>query len=235
MSERIRNLLRTARSSARELLIVVVGILTAFALEAWWNAQADRRREAEELRGLDAELSETRTNLVQMIEYEDGLVAAYDTILSTLEGARPAPRVPIPRRLVGALLSTGTYDPPMGRVESLIASGNIGVIRNDTLRERIAGWPATVSNAREHQTRTRDFWMNDFAPSLRQLVDMGPLWRSARDTTITAIELPTSAATTNLVYQLRFHARIVANWQRSLRDELIKLQEKVQVEERRAR
>jgi hypothetical protein len=63
----------------------------------------------------------------------------------------------------------------------------------------------------------RDFWMIDLAPYLREHLAPEEIWG---DSPAGMVRLPATRPMLNLLYQQRFHARIVGRHNRRLRDEL---------------
>ena len=131
------------RSKARwfgaEYLIVVLGVLTAVGINAWWGDRQDRAREGVYLRQLAADLRETEraANEVdaQMHRYERAprrLAQAYYL-------ADPPPR----DSLVAWGLSIFPYRtlrPVLGTAEALVSTGDLALVRDDSLRIAISAY-----------------------------------------------------------------------------------------------
>jgi hypothetical protein len=103
--------------------VIIVSILLAFGIDAWWGERQERADEQEALAQLK---SDFRANAAQL-----------DTV----------------RRYHQRALDAG-YE-----ILSLIQSGNLGILQNDSLRVAIAGWPDIVKdlNGDENQEQANTF------------------------------------------------------------------------------
>lgn len=208
----------------REIAVVVLGVLIAFALDAWWTAREHRREAAAELRGIHAELAESARMLDGFLAHDSLAIAASSALITAATQHQGDGDLLVADTVFRWLLGTGTFEPPTGRIESLLASGNIALVEDLRLRERIAGWPSRVRDAREHQDRMRDFWMADLVPYLREQTAPAELWG---ESPTGWVQLPAAPPMLNLLHQYRFHAEIVARHNRGLRNELILLRQHV--------
>ena len=52
---------------------------------------------------------------------------------------------------------TPTFDPKDGVLNSLITSGELGIITNDRLRTALAGWPSLVRDLKEDEDRAWEY------------------------------------------------------------------------------
>jgi hypothetical protein len=122
---------------AAEYLIVVLGVLTAVALNAWWQGRQDAAREQVYLQQLAEDLRETERI---MADRDSVMAARTQPNLSRLTlafGQTPRP----PRDSVVAWFSginyAATPRPVLGTAEALVASGDFGAIADDSLRAAI--------------------------------------------------------------------------------------------------
>jgi hypothetical protein len=122
---------------AAEFFVVVTGILVALALNAWWSGREAEARETVYLRQLVADLSETE----RMMASRDSSMArgphhSVDQLIISF-GTTPRP----PRDSVATWLLWTAYTvaprPVLGTAEALVASGDINLIRDDSLRAAI--------------------------------------------------------------------------------------------------
>ena len=63
---------KTWGDAARDVVLIVVSILIAFALDAWWQDRAERRVESEQIAALRSEFETARDTLKSMSEYLRG-------------------------------------------------------------------------------------------------------------------------------------------------------------------
>ena len=137
------------KDAVRDLVVVVVGILAALWLEAWWQGQQDRQEERAILESLRIEFQsnledleiqiarweELRTNTEDIHRFMGGPVNE-ETVAGFLEArSRRNPRS-------GGLF----YDPRYGQLTSVLNSGKLVLISNSELRALLADWPALVAD-----------------------------------------------------------------------------------------
>lgn len=124
---------------AIEFVIVILGVVIGFQITEWRGEQADRRLEAYYLERLHADLVGTLDDYYNNAGWDDTQLDAEDVALNALrsctldESERNA--------FVRGIIFSGNINPVPLRWETadeLIATGNIGLIRDLELRERLA-------------------------------------------------------------------------------------------------
>lgn len=120
-----------------EGVVVVVSILLAFGIDAWWEDRQDRAFEREALRRLQVEFSE---NLDRIDTSSFNKVSANASSLYELVESLPpeAESVSISNTLLAAVLATGTFDRVTPVLDSLIRSGRFEIIRDPRILEAVA-------------------------------------------------------------------------------------------------
>lgn len=122
---------------AAEFLVVVTGVLVALALNAWFQGRQNEQSEAAYLTLLSRDLGETAKGLeadtdFQAKQLRDG-VAAYRALSAPVAPADRAAASAALSRLMArrtVILRNPTY-------EDLIATGNLRLLKNRELRDRI--------------------------------------------------------------------------------------------------
>ncbi|MDJ0910169.1 MAG: hypothetical protein QNI99_13310 [Woeseiaceae bacterium] len=139
---------------------IVVSILLAFAIDAWWQErreQADYRAQVETLLG---EFRESRARLQEQLEV--GLTDSLDGTSRLLEMMGPEAEVDSPIEVntaIGQSLAIGVFSPELGSLESvLLARGEIDFIDDDTWA-RLQLWPIMMNDLEvdsRHLERSRE-------------------------------------------------------------------------------
>ena len=123
---------------AAEIAVVVVGVLIALALNAWWSARQDGARADAYLRQLASDLAET-----------ERVMAASDTLMRPTERAvkrllqsygEPEPPRDSVLHWIDVGLLTDHRRPVLGTAEALVATGDLALVRDDSLRIAIAAY-----------------------------------------------------------------------------------------------
>lgn len=152
---------------AIEGFVIVVSILLAFALDAWWDARVEASEEQSLLARLDAELVATDSVLAESETSHRSIAEAAGT-LRELTGPDPRPAVSRDSilRLITVAVGGVSANPPTGVIDAAISSGQIGIIENDELRIALAGWPAVLADLHENEQQVRDVLFSRFIPYL---------------------------------------------------------------------
>ncbi|MDX1396175.1 MAG: hypothetical protein R3195_17475 [Gemmatimonadota bacterium] len=175
------------RESAREIVVVVLSILIAFALDAWWDESVERGREKELLAALLAEFEANREPLELRIDNHRRLGTGQDELADLLD-ASSAPSVTVPDSLLITLLITPTFDPTLGALEEAQSSGLTSLIRNPELRRRLRGWRGRWQDVREEEQLNLRLVQDELYPalashtSLNALMGLGGPWMAGQRT-----------------------------------------------------
>ena len=149
-----------------EIILVVVGILIAIQINGW----NERRKNNKKEEALLVELhKESKENLRQFEEnkkaYLHSLTACSVVLrnVSTMEHKASLDSIMAfgPRMFRGI-----TFDPSNGVVESLLSTGEIQLIRNDSLRNYIITWKDVLKDFQEEEENSRFLWKNRVEPYL---------------------------------------------------------------------
>lgn len=131
---------------------IVVSILLAFAIDAWWQSRGDREAEQSALKRL---IVEFEFNLVELEENRELHQTALDATRKLLTLTRPDQHVLPDAGEIGAILfdcfQNPTINPRLGTTNSLIASGDLKLIRDEELQAMLTEWPASADDLLEWQ------------------------------------------------------------------------------------
>jgi len=131
---------------ALEVLIVVLGVVIGFQVTGWGQARADRVKEQVYLRQLAADLRETERE-VSEIDARERVVSKAS---ASLHHAFYQPEPPSADSLTDLIrISYGFVapQPVLGTAEALIATGDISLVRDDSLRAAIIQY---IDRSRSH-------------------------------------------------------------------------------------
>ena len=156
-----------------EGVVIVVSILLAFALEAWWDAHGRRQEEAQILENLRVEFLAAGTQLDYYLLFHEVTLVSLETILDALReaGGTGSFEVEVPTLDLGRTLIGPTFDPRTGTLDGLLHSGKGGILRSDELQKTLSGWPGLLAEAKEEETRIDRLLMDQLEPTLRKNSD----------------------------------------------------------------
>jgi hypothetical protein len=173
---------RSLRSSVREVLLIVVGVIIAFGVDARWEDYLERREELRTLRSLQVEMLENGSRLEQAIQVRMGARNAGRTLLDmTGPAAQPHLISVVDSLLLATSMGVATYDPVTGSTDALVVGGRLASISNDSLRLALASWPEQLRDLREDEVWMIEYSMFDglpisFGPHL--FGSTGPNWHA---------------------------------------------------------
>jgi len=147
-----------------EVFVITIGILGAYALNNWNENRKDRLTEFSVLNSLKSEFQINKERLVKHSEIHSRTLKKaqdYSTRLMTGEVTEFSDIW-----INGKISRFGTYDPINGAINSLISTGRIEVIKNDSLKTLLSSWHTIVADYREEGDWDREFVLDQWVPFL---------------------------------------------------------------------
>jgi len=136
-----------------EFTVVVLSILVAFGLDAWWDGRREAAQEQVLLAGLQGDFEANLQQLNAREETQELILRATDVLPAGPVTPRGSDLPPDSvARLLGVIAFNPTFDPTDGTLGALWATGGLGVIRLDSLRVELARWPGQVANYKEAES-----------------------------------------------------------------------------------
>ena len=162
-----RDWLARWRWFAAEIVVVVAGVLIALTLNAWWQSGQDRKREQVYLHQLDADLAESE----RLIEQADSLYQHVDRRGALLVRAFRVRERPLTDS-VAAWIAGGFWHEPLTPVtataEALVFTGDITLIRNDSLRAEVTRYVGLMNKA----TQRQQVWSAEYYRAVDRLSEL---------------------------------------------------------------
>ncbi len=134
-----------------EIVLVVIGILIALQINNWNNQRLDEEREAFLIRQIHIEMSD---NLEQLNEVQSNIKAIVDAGSTLIE------MFPLDLEKVRDeafinnfpdFLYCPSFDPYQGTIKSIINTGDLNLIQNDSLRKLIVTWEDVLEDYKEEE------------------------------------------------------------------------------------
>lgn len=135
-----------------EIILVVIGILIALQINNWNEFRKERKKEKMYLRSLKSDLLESQSELRRVMEKTDDVTTASLKLLSIAEDTVPMPPAAVFDSLVGETFGYTIAMTNEGTIKDISGSGDLKVIRNDSLRRMIASWDAGFKMIRERES-----------------------------------------------------------------------------------
>ncbi len=135
-----------------DFLIVVIGIFVGFQVTEW---NTERSNRLEEALILDRLISEYQENLVLLDDSSEHSTRTAKATLHILSLIAPEPDPSINDKSISAalddMLSNPKFYPTLGHTDSLIASGDIRLIRSSKIQSLLSQWKIGVQRLVEWQ------------------------------------------------------------------------------------
>lgn len=128
------------RTSVREVVILVLGILIAFGLDSWWDGRTESAQRRADLAALRADFTSNRDQLADLVERQARISRSSNRLAEIAEGTGAS--ADSVRGLLGQVFSSGRFEPVMGAYQALVASGGFSRLRDAELRAALANFAA---------------------------------------------------------------------------------------------
>jgi hypothetical protein len=143
---------------------IVVSILLAFWIQAWWDYRSDRFEEIEVLSALQEELHGNIKSIESSLAFRKTMVGPITELLQASAADREIPS-PELDELLGSLVWGDKSDPSTGVFQSLVQGGQLAQITSTGLRARIASLSKTYQRLEEaegHYAGTARNWLSPY-------------------------------------------------------------------------
>ncbi len=162
-----------SRSTVREIAILVIGIMIAFSLDAWWDKVSVQSGLQEHAGLVLDELRTTEERLESAVTRHKLYAENARWLAQQLESAEPNSIVSVPDTTLASLMLQSTIDIGVSSVTSFLNSGGTSLIGNPADRTLIRSWPTTVEDIMDDQLYLRDTYTVPLASFVRSKYDLG--------------------------------------------------------------
>jgi len=150
------------RQISVEAFAIVVSILLAFSIDAWWDGRKDQLEEQEILLGLEIEFVDLRERLDRWAHYNRTGMGYIEGYLSdSVSGMNlQAIESTFVHAMIANVLDQG------GAIDGLIASGRLEKISDREIRSRLIKWPDWLEDIHTNDLSARSYAMREITPFL---------------------------------------------------------------------
>lgn len=159
-----------------ESVAIVLSILLAFAIDAWWQEHQDRGRETAVLRGLLRDYRSSRPELAARLRLARRMARNNALLQEILSAAAAGSTVSVPDSLIHAVIGGPTYEPATDALDAAVASGEIELIRSEAIRQELAAWRRALIDTSEDEREVRRISDEQVEPLLAGSLDLGPYY-----------------------------------------------------------
>ena len=150
---------------AVEGVAIVVSILLAFSIDAWWNNYQDRSEEHEILLGLKSEFEQNLALIEVEISYRNAVI---DSILKIFDASvgRASIEPEALDELIGDITWWQNIEYSRGAIDGLLQSGRLSLIESKELRRVLASMPSRYESTTRSELNDRYTTVNVVIPYL---------------------------------------------------------------------
>lgn len=159
-----------------EASAIVVSILFAFAIDAWWDEQVERRDEQAQLDRLRVEFEEN-IRMINIRSFEQPIIDAVVDVYEMISAAqqRGAGEVTIPMTVMAWAIAAPTFDADTPILNGLIRSGRLEIIEDMDVLALIADWDRTLRDYTAFAERARRTTDTHMVPALIRSGDISEI------------------------------------------------------------
>lgn len=220
-----------ARGAVREFAVILVSVLCALAAQAWWQGREDRGRERDYLRQLLADTRENEGRLDDAIRNDSVTALAIGRAMDALTRSAPPAERDSLLAWVTASGASSNFQPLDGNYRALVGTGDLRLVRNDTLRARLAAYTSSLESEAARQGQLRQAMMMQAGPLISAFPFMRRIFLhdvSAAGVDVAALRADPRA--TEVLFSLQAAAANRLSGLRQLRDETRRLRRALQAE-----
>ena len=144
-----------------EIFLVVIGILIALQLNNWNQNNALKKEEGKLMKSLRQEFSQNLEKFDSVYTFHLNRKKSIEIVTSTEIKNLSLDSL---RSLLKGVGANYTFDPFQGIYNSIINSGKIELISNDSLKQRISRFQDLLTDYQEEETNTMQFVQDNLYP-----------------------------------------------------------------------
>ena len=159
---------------AAEAAAIVISILLAFAIDAWWSDRGDREAEQLLLKRLRADFLELQADILFVVQEHEEASAACIALMNIPFG-EAVPETPEFDHMVAIVFLTArTFNPGSGAVAAFLGGEGARLVRNQRLADRMLAWSGLLEELQEEEISLQKGVVERWVPFLSSRVSLGP-------------------------------------------------------------
>ena len=159
---------------AVEAPVIIISILLAFSIEAWWQERGDRKAEIVLLERLRADYVEIQAALRVVEDEHRQASEACLYFMGVAEGELLPETEDVDRRIALVFLASRTFNPGSGAVASFQSSEGARLVRNQLLADKLLAWSGLVEELQEEEANLQKGVAERWTPFISSRANVGP-------------------------------------------------------------
>jgi len=132
-----------------DVIAIVLSILLAFTIDAWWDERKERAEEQEVLASLYVEFEANRDEAASVVEVHEAGISSVAAVMEMSDEEILALSTDEVEQHIRFFANPRTFDAIRGTVDALTSSGKLGILRSRKLREALTTFVNIVEDAAE--------------------------------------------------------------------------------------
>jgi len=153
-------------------LAIVLSILLAFAIDAWWQDRAEYREETSALRALRDEFEANRKVLARYIAFHSDLHSSTLAVLQLAADPDAEIAAEDVDRMIGDVAWWGSLVSfESAALDAVILSAKLDLLNNEELRRMLADWRSQLASTSSQNAQEFEHFYGTLLPILRALIN----------------------------------------------------------------
>jgi hypothetical protein len=157
-----------------EATVIVASILLAFAIDAWWEERGERNAEVVLLERLRTDYIEIQSALILVEEEHREASEACIFFMNMAVGESLPATAEVDRMIALVFLTSRTFNPGSGAVESFHSNEGARLVRNPSLADKLLAWSGLVEELLEEEANLQKGVAERWTPYIASRVNVGP-------------------------------------------------------------
>lgn len=152
---------------------IVVSILLAFWIDAWWQGHLESRDADALIAGLYSDFRTSQDHLEEWLAGNERILRATTDFLEALRNASVNDQLTVPHTWVVAAVGAPTYSPTDTSLRTAVATGQIELVEDIELRNMLALWRQQLDDTQEDELLIREIVVTRVVPLLSEQIRLG--------------------------------------------------------------
>ena len=140
-----------------EIVLVVIGILIALQINNWNSDRLEKNEEQNALINLEKDFILNKKNLEDVISDTKKYIQSDLTILNFNRNGFPQKSEAEFNKLLDDLTALSEFFPSNSFLDNLLNSGNLSLIKNQKLRNKLSSWKPKIEKIKDKENNTRQY------------------------------------------------------------------------------
>ena len=152
-----------------EIVLVVIGILIALSINNWNENRKNYDKENAILLNLKTEYETNKADLLETSNRNSKKYGLVKKILLFTGQSNKNLTKEISDEMIYSIFGGHTADVSTGFIDDLLSSGNIYLVKNDSLRQKLTNWSKELFDHKTESENDHAIWYrNDFLPFMQK-------------------------------------------------------------------